>query len=70
MQVEHESIRSSKGPDEFLNADDYKRMTFTQCVRLRSSFLFFFGLICRSYSFIHDLFKSSATIFLWYIRGI
>jgi hypothetical protein len=66
MQVEHESIRSSKGPDEFLNADDYKRMTYTQRVRLFFVPFFFlsFFLICRSSSFMHDLSKSTVDIYI------
>ncbi|KAG0533624.1 hypothetical protein BDA96_04G208600 [Sorghum bicolor] len=32
LKVEHESIRSSKGTDEFLNAEDYRKMEYTQRV--------------------------------------
>lgn len=33
MQQEHESIRSSTGTEEFLTAEDYKKMEYTQRVR-------------------------------------
>jgi hypothetical protein len=65
MQVEHKSIRSSKGPDEFLNANDYKRMTYTQRVRLffvpffflsNLPFLFFYARSIEIYGrYIHTL---------------
>ncbi|KAK3158320.1 hypothetical protein QOZ80_2AG0135580 [Eleusine coracana subsp. coracana] len=32
LKEEHESIRSSKGPDDFLTAEDYKKMAYTQRV--------------------------------------
>ncbi|TVU29503.1 hypothetical protein EJB05_21070, partial [Eragrostis curvula] len=32
LKAEHESIRSSKGQDEFLTAEDYKNMAYTQRV--------------------------------------
>nr|CAB3447064.1 unnamed protein product [Digitaria exilis] len=32
LKLEHESIRSSKGTEEFLTADDYKKMEYTQRV--------------------------------------
>ncbi|CAN6244897.1 unnamed protein product [Urochloa humidicola] len=32
LKREHESIRSCKGTEEFLTAEDYKKMEYTQCV--------------------------------------